>query len=315
MIKSRIIIAVVNLWAYVWFFRVLLLHVRTCRELPNPAHPKTLNDKFLWRKLFDHNPTFISLSDKLESKRIAKARCPDILLPDVAWTGTDVRDIPDHVLAGDVIVKATHGSGFNFPIFAGSCDRDHLVRACDEWMRKSFGRRHWEWGYFAVKPQLFVERLILDESGGYGTSEAKMYVYCGQLEQIVMIYDRQLEPSASVLRGDWSASTSGNTIGVPISDRPVPHNRAAIERVAKQLCEGFDHMRCDLYLVGDDIYFGEYTVYNQGGYIIVPDDPVIVRAQTEAWDLRRSWFLSNPQKGLKAVYANALLHLLASSSR
>jgi uncharacterized protein (UPF0248 family) len=315
MIINRIIIAAVNLWAYIWFFRVVLLHFKTCREMPNPAHPKTLNDKFLWRKLFDQNPAYISLSDKLESKQIAQARCQDILLPEVLWTGTDARDIPGHILAGDVIVKATHGSGFNFPIFAGSYDRDHLVRASDEWMRKSFGRRHWEWGYFAVKPKLFVEQLILDESGGYGTSEAKMYVYCGQIEQIVMIYDRQLESSAAVLRGDWSASTSGNTIGVPISDRPLPHNRAAIERVASQLCEGFDHMRCDLYLVGDDIYFGEYTVYNQGGYIVVPDDPEMSDAQSAAWNLRRSWFLSRKQKGLKAVYAHALLQLLTSSSR
>ena len=312
---NRIIIAMTNLWAYVWFFRIIVLHVRTCRELPNPAHPKTLNDKFLWRKLFDRNPAFVPLSDKLESKRIARARCPDILLPDVLWTGTDARDIPDDVLAGDVIVKATHGSGFNYPVFGGNYDRDRLIRASDVWMGKCFGRRHWEWGYFGVRPRLLVEQLILDESGGYGTAEAKMYVYCGQIEQIVMIYDRQLESSAVVLRGNWSASTSANTIGVAVANRPLPHNRTAIERTARQLCEGFDHMRCDLYLVGDDIYFGEYTVYNQGGYIVVPDDPVLSRAQSSAWDLRQSWFLSHQQHGLKAVYANALHQLLASSGR
>jgi len=275
---NRIIIAIVNLWAYVWFFRVILLNVRTCRELPNPAHPKTLNDKFLWRKLFDQNPAFGPLSDKLESKKIADARCAGTLLPEVLWTGSDARAIPDDVLAGDVIVKATHGSGFNFPIFGGTYDRDHLIRVSHEWMRRSFGRRHWEWGYFGVRPRLFVEQLILDNSGGYGTAEAKIYVYCGLIEQIVIIYDRQLESSAVVLRGHWSASTSGNTIGVPLSNRPLPHNRAAIERVARQLCEGFDHLRCDLYLVEDDIYFGEYPVYNQGGYIIVPDDPLLSRA-------------------------------------
>ena len=312
---NRIIIAMTNLWAYVWFLRVIVLHVRTCRELPNPAHPKTLNDKFLWRKLFDRNPAFVPLSDKLESKKIARARCPGILLPDVLWTGTDARDIPDDVLAGDVIVKATHGSGFNYPVFGGNYDRDHLIRASDEWMGRCFGRRHWEWGYFGVRPRLLVEQLILDESGGYGTAEAKMYVYCGQIEQIVMIYDRQLESSAVVLRGDWSASTSANTIGAAVANRPLPHNRKAIERIARLLCKGFDHMRCDLYLVGDDIYFGEYTVYNQGGYIVVHDDPLLSRAQSSAWDIGQSWFLSHRQHGLKAVYANALKQLLVPTGR
>lgn len=308
--KNHLIVSITNLWIYVWYARVVLKHILTCHEIPNPAYPKTVNDKFLWRKVFDRNPAFINLSDKLVCKQIAKEKCPNILLPKVLWVGKDAAEIPAEYLQGDVIVKATHGSGFCFPIFGGKYDRETLLTETRDWLNKRYGRTHWEWGYFGLRPRLYVEELILDENGGYGTTEAKMYVYSGKIEQIVMIYDRQLEPSAAVLHGDWTISTNANTIGVKIADRSLPSNRATIEEVALQLCDGFDHMRCDLYLVGSKAFFGEYTVYNQGGYLLLKNDDELMAAQGASWDIRQSWFLSEHQPGLHAVYAKALLALL-----
>jgi len=308
--KNRLIIAIANLWVYVWYVRVILRHIFTCHEIPNPAYPKTINDKFLWRKVFDRNPAFIGLSDKLVCKQIAKQKCPDILLPKVLWVGKDAAEIPVQILQGDVIVKATHGSGFCFPVLGGKYDRGALLVETRSWLRKRYGWTHWEWGYFDLKPQLYVEELILDENGGHGTSEAKMYVYSGHIEQIVMIYDRQFESSATVMHGDWTKSTNANTIGVKPADRPLPGNVAAIEEVTLQLCDGFDHMRCDLYLVGNKIFFGEYTVYNQGGYVLLKNDDKLMAAQSASWDIRQSWFLTQSQPGLHAVYARALLAIL-----
>ena len=308
--KNYLTISLANLWIYVWYARVVLKHILTCHEIPNPAYPKSVNDKFLWRKVFDHNPAFIDLSDKLICKQIAKQKCPDILLPKVLWVGNDAADIPAQLLQGDVIVKATHGSGFCFPIFGGDYDREALLSQTRGWLNKRFGRTHWEWGYFALTPQLYVEELILDENGGYSTTEAKMYVYSGRIEEIVLIYDRQLAPSAVVLDGGWNESTGANTIGVETANRPLPDNRETIEEVALNLCSGLDHMRCDLYLVGDQIFFGEYTVYNEGGYILLKNDDKLMAAAGASWAIRQSWFLNRPQSGLQAVYAKALLALL-----
>ncbi len=307
---NRLIVCMSNLWIYVWYARVIIRHVITCREIPNVAYPKTVNDKFLWRKVFDRNPAFIGLSDKLLCKRIAKQKCPDILLPKVLWVGEDAAEIPGELLQGDVMVKATHGSGFCFPIFSGNYDREELLTVTSGWMSTRYGWRHWEWGYFGVRPQLYVEELILDEDGGYGTTEVKMYVYSGQIKQIVVIYDRQLEPSATVLRGDWTNSSSANSMGIGIAVQSLPANREIIEDMALQLCDGFDHMRCDLYLVGSNIFFGEYTLYNQGGYVILNRDDQLLAAQGAAWDIRQSWFFSQPQSGFRSVYARALLALL-----
>ena len=52
---ARTIFLLTNIWIYVFYCRVVWLHIRTTRSLPNPACPRRLNDKMLWRKIFDHD--------------------------------------------------------------------------------------------------------------------------------------------------------------------------------------------------------------------------------------------------------------------
>lgn len=307
---DRLIIIITGIWAYIWYFRIVCMYRGRVGAWPNPAFPTKLDEKFLWRKIFDRNPEFISVSDKLESQLVARRKCSEIELPRTLWVGMSVLDIPNEILDGNVVVKATHGSGYVFPIFAGEYQFTELETRTKAWLRQTFGRHHWEWGYFGVKPRLYVEEMILDETGGYHTTEAKLYVYCGQISMIVLIYDRLMQSSATVLHGDWSPSLDTNTIGADVFEGPLPENRAQIEDTARRLCKGFDHMRCDLYLVGDDIYFGEYTVYNQGGYVLLERDEVLRSAHNEAWDIRRSWFLTTPQRGWLGLYAASLLRQL-----
>ena len=308
--RHHLVISVVNVCIYILYLRVVILHIRKTGELPNPAFPKTVNDKFLWRKVFDHNPDFVPLSDKLESQVIAKQKCSDVLIPKRKWVGKRACDIPDEVLTGNVMVKASHGSGFVFPVFNGTYDKQKLEKVTSRWMRRTYGKRHWEWGYFDLEPKLYVEEMILDENGGIGTTEVKLYVYSGRIEQIVMIYDRQLTSSAAVYRGDWSKSTEENKIGVPSSDRALPHNQKRIKKVVLKLCENMDHARCDLYLVGEQIWFGEYTLYNQGGYLKLKTDKKLIDAQSEAWDIRQSWYLNQKHNGIRGWYVNSLLALM-----
>jgi hypothetical protein len=152
--------------------------------------------------------------------------------------------------------------------------------------------------------------MILDDTGEYHTTEAKLYVYCGQISMIVLIYDWLMQSSAIVLHGDWSPSLDTNQIGAAVFEGPLPENRTQIEDAARRLCKGFDHMRCDLYLVGDDTFFGEYTVYNQGGYVLLARDEVLRSAHNHAWDIRWSWFLTTPQRGWFGLYAASLMRRL-----
>ncbi|MCK5745690.1 MAG: hypothetical protein KAH44_05720, partial [Oricola sp.] len=62
--------------------------------LPNAAFPRTLNEKFLWRKIFDHSPLIGRLTDKLEAKAYFAEKCPSLAQAELIWTGEDSGDIP-----------------------------------------------------------------------------------------------------------------------------------------------------------------------------------------------------------------------------
>jgi len=46
-----------------------------------------VNEKFLWRKLFDHDPRFVVLSDKLACKEWVTERAPELAVAKVHWLG------------------------------------------------------------------------------------------------------------------------------------------------------------------------------------------------------------------------------------
>ena len=49
-----------------------------------------------------------------------------------------------------------------------------------------------------------------------------------------------------------------------------------------------------VYLVGDQVWFGEYTLYNQGGYAKGSKLGGNQQLAFELWDLHQSWVLSTP---------------------
>lgn len=48
---------------------------------PNPAAPVRYNECMLWRRLIDHNPLFVTLSDKLAAKDYIRTVCPELMVP------------------------------------------------------------------------------------------------------------------------------------------------------------------------------------------------------------------------------------------
>ena len=75
--------------------------------LPNPAAPESYHERVLWRKIFDRNPLFVTLTDKLAAKAHMSSACPELALPRTLWSGRDAIDIPLNLLAGDSSSRPT----------------------------------------------------------------------------------------------------------------------------------------------------------------------------------------------------------------
>jgi hypothetical protein len=303
---ERAVLAGARAWLHVRHPRLVREFSRRLGYIPDPALPRTYNEKVLWRKLFDHDPRFAAFADKLASKAYARQRCPDLTIPQTLWVGERAEAIPEAALSGDVVVKANHGFDWNLFIANGRYDRRQLDTTVGGWLRTVHGRREGEWAYARVRPRVFVEeRLPL--GGGGGPTDLKIHACDGEIVHgwaVDKINGRAVTLSAS---GDPIAPARAYAA----ADQALPAGDglrarfAEASRFAATLSKDVDYARCDFLVTGGSLYFGEITLYPAAGYDSW-EDPAIARRLAQCWDLRKSAFLAAAHGGLEGVYARAL---------
>jgi len=276
---------------------------------PNPVIPQCGNDKFFWRKVFDHDPRFAQVSDKLRVKSWLDEQNVEVATPQILWSGTDVSTIPDDVFEDRVVMKANNGQGQVLSILDG---RPTNLKAFASQMLKPNQLRR---TYLNIKPQVLLEPYI--ETIDTTVQEYKFYTFGEQIERLVPIYGRTSgSMSAAVWEPDgdgYALSPEPANISENRDDRPLPDTIDVMAKLAKQIGSHFDHMRVDFYSDGTNVTLGELTVFNFGGrFPKTGADPN--NRMNRAWDISGTWFLTTLQSEWKQEYANELREVLAEKN-
>lgn len=307
---DRLVFLAVGLWAWTRFPRLLRAATRQSLRhgmIPNPVTPRSADEKFLWRKLFDHDPRFAMVTGKLGGKEWVRSKGLDLPMAKVLWVGADAGNIPDALLNRDVVIKANSGCGTNLFARDLRCDREQLLAITRGWLSKPYGQERGEWAYEQVPALLLVEEMLRPANGVL--DEIKVYTYGDRVGRVVYIHDRFGDLGGSL----WEPDASGclvkserlPTVARRPSRKPLPESIGLALQHARVLGADFDHIRVDFYTDGCALWFGELTVYNEGGRVSHVGHDRASRL-TQAWDIRRSAFLRDPRRGWRGVYASAL---------
>jgi hypothetical protein len=263
----------------------------------------------LWRKAIDHDPRFITVTDKQAAKDWIGAQDIDVVMPETYWCGDNANDIPCQFFKQEVFVKATHGCGTNIEIPKGGIDPKCVVKRANEFLLINHGLKHREWAYLHIPRRLIIEQKIPYKKS---LLEFKFFTYGSQVEFFLFI-DRGPPGRASrwfkTADGTYERSSEPTSVGAVLDDIPLPPVFADALRVASEIGAHFDHMRVDFLTDGNSLYLGELTVYHNAGKVD-KQGHILDAAANRSWDIRKSWFLTTPQKGWRAVYAAALLRTL-----
>lgn len=295
--------------------------VLNCGLLPSVAVPETTDEKYLWRKIFDRNPLFVTLSDKLETKRYMAERFPTVKTARVLWEGDDVRSAPRELLTSPGFLKANHASGFNFRLGTGEPDLAELHRLTRKWLRVRYHAKHGEWGYAGVRPRLFIE----EDLGADATEELTdftIYAYDERITHFVTMHGhktnhvkmarfdaggrrlaRPLASACKVIGKDQDGQEIVASV-LPQTYR-LPPDFERMLSYSRELTKGCDHLRVDFIWNGHDFFLTEVTIYSMAGYIVYEDE-ALIQQMAGSWDLRESWVLQTPQSGWRKVYASWL---------
>ena len=304
-LSPALIFLLVNIWAYLRHPYQVHRFWRKTGRLPNIADPRKVQEKFQWRKIFDRNPLFTKVQDKLGAKEYARRKAAGIGIPATFWVGTDLADAPDAVLRAPGVLKPNQNCGKVVFLPAPDLDRDALRREAARWLRRGYGKRKGEWAYKNIPPRLFVEEKMENISGDR-LYEIKVYYCSGKPTHAVCFTGRYSEAAASmVVMPDGSRNETPLANATPHGLFEVDPTFAEAVRAGRVLADGFDCIRVDFLVADGELYFGEFTVYPVSGFPTI-QDRALLSAWSASWDLRKSWFLSTPQKGWRGLYARAL---------
>jgi hypothetical protein len=251
------------------------------------ARPERYTDKMQWRKLFDLNPLYAVITDKLAVRNFVASRVnPDILVP-LLWSGADPMAVPLATLEPPYVVKSTHASGHVLLVKdKQNVDVEAARASFSKWLAICYGTQHNEPGYIQVPRRLIVERMLLCADGS-APIEHRFFAFDGTVRFIQTTYRDATGPRHGAFQSrDWE----------PLDwyllspNRPElfskPKHLDEMIAIAETLSKGFDHMRVDMYATDDAIWFGELTPYAWSGLtVFVPDEAD--KLVGSYWHLRR----------------------------
>lgn len=235
-------------------------------EKLNWNNPQGFCEKLNWLKLYNRNPLYTQLVDKIEVKKyVASIIGDEYVIPTLA-----VYDFPAEInwdeLPQKFAIKCNHDSG--------SCivcqdkqrlNRSDVVNRLNYKLNKTWYKLAREWAYKDIKRRILVESLLDDASGDI--KDYKFFCFDGVVKALYIVSNRQ----------DSNIKTTSDFFDENFNRIPVkchfensehlpekPHNFELMKELAAKLSKGMPHVRIDFYEANGKVYFGEYTFYTFG---------------------------------------------------
>lgn len=237
----------------------------------NLDNPRTYSEKIQWVKLYDRNPLMPVCADKYAVRSYVEERGCGDLLNELYWHGNNPADIPFDDLPEKYVVKATHGSTYNWIVDGPSAEkRDEIEKSCRKWLDSYFLPCYGEWFYdrreSSIEPSIVVEKFLDPDEGDL--DDYKVFVFSGKAAYVLVCTGRSAGHHEEALyTEEWKRIEGGNT-GYPCCDKDIPIPVCLDEMIAaaEKLAEPFRHARVDFYIVDGRPVFGEITFTSGSGF-------------------------------------------------
>ena len=219
--------------------------VKTGKKL-NLKHPKNINEKIQWLKLYDNSEIKSRLTDKVLVRDWVKSKIGEEYLKPALWIGDKFDDIPFETLPDSFIVKANHGCKWHFIVKNKNeyLNNENVFKytkmIMENWLKQSFfGYSDFETQYKNITPKILIEPLLREDINR--APDPDLCIYCAN--------------SKNIIREGTSPQYHANL-----------YKKA--HELSNILCQGFKFVRIDWMIYKNKLYFGEMTFTPSSGYLI-----------------------------------------------
>lgn len=232
----------------------------------NLRNPQTFNEKLQWLKLYNRQPYYTQLVDKIEVKKwVADKIGAEHIIPTYeVWNSAE--EINVDKLPKSFVLKCNH-SGGNSGVFLvkdkEQFDLESAKKRLAKELKHSIYDNYREWPYKDVYRRVLAEQLL-----GVGIEDFKFFCYDGFVESVMVAYERNTgNTKFYFFDKDWNLKRY-NIRGKEAPEgfsMPKPKNVDQMFAIASELSKGLPFVRVDLYNINGKIYFGEMTFFPDSG--------------------------------------------------
>ena len=249
----------------------------------NLDNPRTFNEKLQWLKLYDRNPRYTTMVDKVAAKKyVADIIGEEYTIPTLGvWERPE--DINFDELPDKFVLKCNHNSGLGMCICTdkSKLDFNKVKRDLKKGLKQNYYLTGREWPYKNVKHRIIAEKYMEDENGCQELTDYKFHCFNSFVDSVMVCTDRASgDTKFYFFDKDWKLKRYNNH-GKNAPDNftiPKPENKDEMFAIAEKLSQGLTFVRVDLYSINNKTYFGELTFYPQSGF-----DSNLLKETDEYW--------------------------------
>ncbi len=255
----------------------------------NLDNPVTYNEKLQWLKLYDHNPIYTTMVDKVNVKDYVADKIGSGYIIKTLGVYNHFDDIDFNKLPNRFVIKCSHDSG---GLVICKNKKNFDIKSAKEKIEKCLKRDyfyvHREWPYKDVKHQILIEEYLEDKTDKE-LRDYKFFCFNGKVKLMFVASNRQGDGDTYFDFFDQKYNHLDIINGHPNAPT-IPHKPKNFDKMielAEKLSKEIPHVRVDFYEVNGKIYFGEMTFFHWSGF--VPFEP-------DEWDKKIGDYIVLPNK-------------------
>jgi hypothetical protein len=250
--------------------------------------PVKFNEKVQYKLIYDRRKLISMSADKVSVRDYVQAKTPQLKLPKLLGVFDSESELMANIPPSPWVMKGAHGSGMVLICKPGeTVSKDMIRKMARRWLATDYSVNYWEWQYHDLP-----KRVLFEEYLGSGTelpADYKFFVFHQKVRLITVDRGRFASHTRDLFYPDWTHLPSRKGKAA-ISSIPPPRPMAleAMIDAAQTLGQDTDFVRVDLYLLGEDVYFGEMTHSPAAGTMPFEDEK-LEQEMGDHWILPREY--------------------------
>lgn len=267
-----------------------LRYYNTFGCFPNWKKPQTFNEKLQWLKMYDHNPEYTKMVDKVAAKQYVTQKLGEEYIIPTLGVWERAEDIDWDLLPNQFVLKCNHDSG-GLVICKDKLqlDKKAAIEKLKNSLKTDFYKIGREWPYKNVPRNILAEKFMSPAPNESDLHDYKFFCFNGEVKFLKVDYGRFEEHHANYYDIEWNLLPFSEVLcpSQPSHQIKKPTNYDRMLEIATELSKNIPFVRVDLYNINGKIYVGELTFYPASG---------LMKLDSDEWDRKIGEMLTLPRK-------------------